>query len=83
MPVTDDLSTYGTLGLAHSVRRGADAVGKNDNVLGGAYTGVGARYKLNDKASVSVESQNFGKTSQKWGSDTNGNGANAKLNLGF
>lgn len=83
VPVTDDLSAYGALGLAHSVRSGADAVGKNDNVLGGVYTGVGARYKLNEKASVSVESQNFGKTAQKWGSDTNGNGVNAKLNLGF
>lgn len=83
VPVTDDLSAYGALGLAHSVRSGADAVGKNDNVLGGAYTGLGARYRLNEKASVSVESQNFGKTGQKWGSDTNGNGVNAKLNLGF
>jgi hypothetical protein len=32
---------------------------------------------------VSVESQNFGKTSRKWGNDTNGNGAKARLNLGF
>lgn len=83
VPVTDDLSAYGALGLSHSVRSGADAVGKNDNVLSGTYTGVGARYRLNEKASVSVESQSFGKTAQKWGSDTNGNGVNAKLHLGF
>lgn len=82
-PISDDLSAYGALGLAHSERRGGDALGKNDNVLGGTYAGVGARYRLNEKASVSVESQNFGKTSQKWGSDSNGNGVNAKLNLGF
>jgi hypothetical protein len=83
VPVSDDLSAYGALGLAHSERRGADAVGKNDKVLGGAYSGVGARYRVNEKASVSVESQKFGNTSQKWGNDTNANGVNARLNLGF
>ena len=83
VPITDDLSAYGALGLSHSERRGADAVGREGNVVGGTYTGLGARYRLNEKASVSVESQNFGKTSQKWGNDTNGNGVNARLNLGF
>jgi hypothetical protein len=38
---------------------------------------------LNEKASVSVESQKFGNTAEKWGSDSNGNKVNAKLNLGF
>ena len=83
VPITDDLSAYGALGLSHSERRGADAVGREGNVVGGTYTGLGARYRLNEKASVSVESQNFGKTSQKWGNDSNANGVNAKLNLGF
>jgi hypothetical protein len=82
-PITDDLSAYGKLGLSHSERRGADALGKQDNAIGGAYTGIGAQYRLNEKASVSVESQKFGNTAEKWGSDSNGNKVNAKLNLGF
>ncbi|MGJ7914531.1 outer membrane beta-barrel protein [Massilia sp. LXY-6] len=82
-PITDRLSAYGALGTAHSERRGGDALGKTDNVDTGTYTRLGAQYKLNEKASVIVESQNFGNTSQKWGQDTNGNGVNAKLKLGF
>ncbi|CAH0145232.1 hypothetical protein SRABI118_00387 [Massilia sp. Bi118] len=82
-PITDDLSAYGKVGLSHSERRGADALGRQNNVVGGAYTGIGAQYRLNEKASVSVESQKFGNTAEKWGNDTNGNKVNAKLNLGF
>ena len=83
VPVTDDLSAYGKLGVAYSERRGADAAGRRDNTDLGAYTGIGARYRLNEKASVSVEGQKFGNTAEKWGSDSNGNRVNAKLNLGF
>jgi hypothetical protein len=83
VPVTDNLSAYGKLGVAHSERRGADALGKTSNVDTGLYTGLGAQYKLNEKAAVSVESQNFGNTPQKWGKDSNGSGVNAKLKLGF
>lgn len=80
--LTDDLSAYGKLGVAHSERRGADAVGRGQNTDTGLYTGVGAKYKLTEKASVSVEGQKFGNT-EKWGNDSNGNKVNAKLNLGF
>jgi len=83
-PITDKLSTYGNLGIAYSERRGADALGKNEpNADIGPYARLGAQYKLNDKASVTVESQNFGNASQKWGKDTNASGVNAKLKLGF
>jgi hypothetical protein len=82
-PITGDLSAYGKLGVAYSERRGADAVGKEGNVDTGAYTGVGAKYRLNEKASVNVEGRKFGNTAEKWGNDTNGNSVNAKLNLGF
>lgn len=82
-PVTDNLSAYGKLGASHSERRGGDALGQQQNVVGGAYTGIGMRYRLNDKASVSVEGQKFGNTAEKWGNDTNANGVNAKLKLGF
>lgn len=82
-PITDNLSAYGKLGASHSERRGADAIGRQNNVVGGAYTGIGAQYRLNDKASVTVEGQKFGNSAEKWGSDTNANGVNAKLKLGF
>jgi hypothetical protein len=82
-PITDNLSAYGKLGASHSERRGADALGRQNNVVGGVYTGIGAQYKLNDKASVTVEGQKFGNSAEKWGSDTNANGVNAKLKLGF
>jgi len=82
-PITDNLSAYGKLGASHSERRGGDALGRQNNVVGGAYTGIGAQYKLNDKASVTVEGQKFGNSAEKWGSDTNANGVNAKLKLGF
>jgi hypothetical protein len=83
LPLTDKLSAYGKLGVAHSERRGADAVGRQSNADTGLYTGLGAQYKLNDKAAVSVESQSFGNASQKWGKDSNGSGVNAKFKLGF
>lgn len=82
-PITRNFSAYGNLGVAYSERRGSDALGKDQNVDVGPYARLGAQYKLNDKASVTVESQNFGNTSQKWGNDTNANGVNAKLKLGF
>lgn len=82
-PLTDRLSAYGALGVAYSERRGADAVGRNQNVDVGVYSGLGAQYKLNEKASVTVESRSFGNTAQKWGKDSNGSGVNARMNLGF
>jgi hypothetical protein len=60
-----------------------DAVGKKENVDTGAYTGIGAQYKLNEKASVNVEGQKFGNSAEKWGKYSNGNSVNAKMNLGF
>jgi hypothetical protein len=82
-PITGDLSAYGKLGLAHSERRGVDAIGKKQNVDTGLYSGLGAHYKLNDKASVNVEGQKFGHSAEKWGKGTNGNRVDAKMSLGF
>jgi hypothetical protein len=84
-PIDGDLSAYGKLGVAHSERRGDDALGrkKNANVDTGLYTGLGAQYKLSEKAAVSMEGQKFGHTPEKWGKDSNGNRVNAKVNLGF
>jgi hypothetical protein len=85
VPITDDLSAYGKLGVAYSERRGVDALGKiSPNTDIGAYTGIGGQYRLNEKAAVSVEGQKFGNTASKWSSrDSNGNRVNAKVNLGF
>jgi hypothetical protein len=49
----------------------------------GAFTGVGARYKLNDKASVSAGYEQYGNSAKKWGSETNNSGLNAKFKMGF
>jgi hypothetical protein len=84
VPITEDLEAYGKLGIAYSERRGEDALGrKSANTDIGAYTGIGAHYRLNEKAAVSVEGQKLGNTAKKWGSDSNGNRVNAKVNLGF
>jgi hypothetical protein len=83
LPVTDRLSAYGALGPAYSERRGTDAKSKNENVDVGAYSKLGAQYRLNEKSALSVEGQNFGNSAQKWGKDTNGSGVNARLKLGF
>lgn len=83
LPVTDKLSAYGALGVAYSERRGGDAMGRSENADVGAYTKLGAQYRLTEKAAISVEGQNFGNSVQKWGKDSNGSGVNAKLKLGF
>jgi hypothetical protein len=82
-PIGDDLSAYGKLGVAHSERRGDDALGRKQNVDTGLYTGLGARYKPSEKAAVSVEGQKFGHSPEKWGRDSNGNRVNAKIGIGF
>jgi hypothetical protein len=78
-PLGDGLSVYGKLGAAHSERRGDDAMGKKNNVVGGLYSGLGAQYKLNEKAVVSVEGRKFGNSAEQWGKDSNANGVGAKF----
>lgn len=78
-PLGDGLSVYGKLGAAHSERRGDDAMGRKNNVVGGLYTGLGAQYKLNEKAVVSVEGRKFGNSAEQWGMDSNGNRPAAKF----
>ncbi|MGB9110594.1 MAG: outer membrane beta-barrel protein [Telluria sp.] len=78
-PLGDGLSVYGKLGAAHSERRGDDAVGTKNNVVDGLYSGIGAQYKLNERATVSVEGRKFGDSAEQWGKDSNGNRAVAKF----
>jgi hypothetical protein len=82
VPVDDKLSAYGKLGIAYSERKGGDNGYKTD-VDAGPYVGVGAKYRLNEKAAVTVEAQRHGDTAKKWGGATNANGVGAKLKLGF
>lgn len=51
LPVTDRLTAYGKLGVAYS------EMGGRQNRPGetGMYTGIGARYKVNDRMTVGVE----------------------------
>jgi opacity protein-like surface antigen len=49
----------------------------------GAYVGMGARYKLNEKASVSAGYEQYGNSAKKWGSETNNSGLQAKFKMGF
>jgi hypothetical protein len=72
VPLGDGLSVYGKLGAAHSERRGDDAIGTKNNVVDGLYTGLGAQYKLNERATVSVEGRKFGNSAEQWGKDSNG-----------
>jgi len=85
VPVTDKLAAYGKLGVAYSERVAHDrtfrATASEADL--GAFTGVGARYKLNDKASVSAGYEQYGNSAKKWGSETNNSGLNAKFKMGF
>ena len=85
VPVTEKLAAYGKVGVAYSERVARDrtlrATGSEADV--GAFTGVGARYILNDKASVSAGYEQYGNSAKKWGSETNNSGLNAKFKMGF
>ena len=85
VPVTDKLAAYGKLGVAYSERVAHDRSLRTtaSEVDVGAFTGVGARYKLNDKASVSAGYEQYGNSAKKWGSETNNSGLNAKFKMGF
>lgn len=85
VPVTDSLSTYGKLGIAYSERTARDQTlrtTKTDSDVG-AYAGMGATYKVSEKASVSAQYEQYGNTGKKWGSETNNSGVSAKFRMGF
>ena len=85
VPVTDSLSTYGKLGIAYSERTAHDQTlraTKTDSDVG-AYAGLGATYKVSEKASVSAQYEQYGYTAKKWGSETNTSGVSAKFKMGF
>lgn len=84
VPVGDEFSTYGKLGIAYSQRATHDRSGSASREVDvGPYVNIGASYKLNGRASVSGELTRSGDTSNKWGGQSNATGASAKLKVGF
>lgn len=84
VPVDDRLSAYGKLGLAYSQRNSHDEAGiSTKDIDVGPYANIGAKYKLNEKASISGEVTRAGDTSSKFGNASNATGVSAKLKLGF
>jgi opacity protein-like surface antigen len=85
VPVNDQLSGYGKLGVAVSDRVAHDKTLRNtvSDTDVGAYVGMGARYKVNEKASVSAGYEQYGNSAKKWGSETNNSGLQAKFKMGF
>ena len=85
VPVNDQVSAYGKLGVAVSDRVSHDKTLRNtvSDTDVGAYVGMGARYKLNEKASVSAGYEQYGNSAKKWGSETNNSGLQAKFKMGF
>jgi opacity protein-like surface antigen len=87
VPVNDSFSAYGKVGVAYSERVAHDktlratATAADGDV--GAYAGMGARYKLTEKASVSAQYEQYGNSAKKWGSETNNSGLSAKFRMGF
>lgn len=85
IPVTDSLSTYGKLGVAYSERTARDQTLRTTRTESdvGTYAGMGATYKVSERASVSAQYEQYGNTAKKWGSETNNSGVSAKFKMGF
>lgn len=84
VPVDDRFTAFGKVGVAHSereIRDSATTSAREADV--GPYANLGARYKLNDRTSVSAQYEKFGDSAKKFGNDTNASGLSAKLKIGF
>lgn len=94
LPLTDRLSAFGKVGVAHSVMtpslnvvalEGTGAEGKplrRKETDTGRYLGVGAQYKLSENASVDAQYGSHGDAA-RWGKASNSTGARANLKIGF
>ena len=85
VPVNDQFSAYGKLGVAVSERVTHDKTLRNtvSDIDVGPYVGMGARYKVSEKATVSAGYEQYGNSAKKWGSETNNSGLQAKFKMGF
>lgn len=79
-PLSERLSAYGKLGIAHSEQRIGDLKG----VDVGLYTGVGAKYKVSERVSIDGAFENHGHAAERWYKQTNSSSSvKARLNMGF
>ena len=61
MPVNEQLSAYGKLGVQHSERKLNTTVGNFKDKDSGAYAGLGVQYKLNQDTALVAEYERYGK----------------------
>jgi OOP family OmpA-OmpF porin len=62
VPVNDQFSVYGKLGLQHSERKLESAALNLKNTDTGAYGGVGVQYNLNQQVALTAEYERYGKS---------------------
>ena len=62
MPVNDQFSVYGKLGLQHSERKLESAALNLKDTDTGAYGAVGLQYNLNQQVALTAEYERYGKT---------------------
>ncbi|MGH8855004.1 MAG: outer membrane beta-barrel protein [Telluria sp.] len=86
VPVNERLSAYGKLGIAHSEAKNDGFLPRHHPLFGtsgrGAYGAVGAKYKLNDKATLSGEVVKNG-SATNFGRASNASGVKGSIGLGF
>ncbi|WP_338768786.1 outer membrane beta-barrel protein [Massilia sp. METH4] len=94
LPLTDKWLAYGKVGVAHSVMTpnrnavalqtefGEEKPAPKKEVDTGAFLGVGAQYKVTDKATLDVQHNTVGQ-SGNWGSLVNSGGLKANLKVKF
>lgn len=79
-PLGERLSAWGKLGVARSENRR----GKFQGVDVGLYTGVGAQYKVSERATLDGAFENHGHAAERFRDATNSSSrVKANLNLGF
>lgn len=91
LPLSDSLSAYGKLGLAHSVRPVDKAelahrqLPKNalQRFDTGVYAGAGASLKVNERTTIGAKVEKHGNAAKSFGSGTNSTGLKADLKMGF
>ncbi len=70
MPVNEQVSAYGKLGVSHSMREMSTNVGNFKQSDKGGYAGIGVEYKLNQNAALVAEYERYGK-SKDFGASAN------------
>lgn len=79
-PLSERLSAYGKLGVAHSQNRRGVVRGVDT----GLYTGVGARYQVSERVTLDGSFENHGHAAERFDNATNSSSrVKANLSLGF